>query len=99
MSGRMRTGQVTAGPSREAAYGVALSQEVKVTDRPVTQQVKRRGGLGSRGPCVIVSTSYVFSSRALFIMACRTQASSFSSSSRVCDNNGLVSLPVSCCYI
>lgn len=39
MSGRMRTGQVTAGPSREAAYGVALSQEVKVTDRPVTQQV------------------------------------------------------------
>lgn len=40
MSGRMRTGQVTAGPSREAAYGVALSQEVKVTDRPVTQQVR-----------------------------------------------------------
>lgn len=40
MSGRMRTGQVTAGPSREAAYGVALSQEVKVTDRPVTQQVQ-----------------------------------------------------------
>lgn len=39
MSGRMRTGQVTAGPSREAAYGVALAQEVKVTDRPVTQQV------------------------------------------------------------
>lgn len=42
MSGRMRTGQVTAGPSREAAYGVALSQEVKVTDRPVTQQVGAR---------------------------------------------------------
>ena len=42
MSGRMRTGQVMAGPSREAAYGVALSQEVKVTDRPVTQQVKSR---------------------------------------------------------
>ncbi|CAN0521938.1 unnamed protein product [Ectocarpus sp. 12 AP-2014] len=42
MSGRMRTGQVTAGPSREAAYGVALSQEVKVTDRPVTQQVQHR---------------------------------------------------------
>lgn len=39
MSGRMRTGQVTAGPSREAAYGVALSQEVKIADRPVTQQV------------------------------------------------------------
>eukprot|EP00904_Undaria_pinnatifida_P009881 jgi/Undpi1/6022/HiC_scaffold_2.g01296.m1 len=38
MSGRMRTGQVAAGPSREAAYGVALSQEVKVTERPVTQQ-------------------------------------------------------------
>ncbi|CAM9789148.1 unnamed protein product [Pylaiella littoralis] len=48
MSGRMRTGQVTAGPSREAAYGVALSQEVKVTDRPVTQQgmsgMKTAGG-------------------------------------------------------
>lgn len=39
MSGRMRTGQVAAGPSREAAYGLALSQEVKITDRPVTQQV------------------------------------------------------------
>lgn len=39
MSGRMRTGQVTAGPSREAAYGVAISQEVKIADRPVTQQV------------------------------------------------------------
>ncbi|CAM9166746.1 unnamed protein product [Hapterophycus canaliculatus] len=50
MSGRMRTGQVTAGPSREAAYGVALSQEVKVTDRPVTQQgmsgMKTAGGGG-----------------------------------------------------
>ncbi|CAM9723209.1 unnamed protein product [Ascophyllum nodosum] len=38
MSGRMRTGQVTAGPSREAAHGTALSQEVKIADRPVTQQ-------------------------------------------------------------
>ena len=40
MSGRMRTGQVTAGPSREAAHGTALSQEVKIADRPVTQQVR-----------------------------------------------------------
>ncbi|CAM9412678.1 unnamed protein product, partial [Sphacelaria rigidula] len=50
MSGRMRTGQVTAGPSREAAYGVALSQEVKIADRPVTQQgmsgMKTAGGGG-----------------------------------------------------
>ena len=53
MSGRMRTGQVTAGPSREAAYGVALSQEVKVTDRPVTQQV---------GRCGITSSFQAFSS-------------------------------------
>lgn len=44
MSGRMRTGQVAAGPSREAAYGVALSQEVKVTERPVTQQVREKSG-------------------------------------------------------
>lgn len=40
MSGRMRTRQVTAGPSREAAFGVALSQEVRIADRPVTQQVR-----------------------------------------------------------
>ena len=52
MSGRMRTGQVTAGPSREAAYGVALSQEVKVTDRPVTQQVRSRAG----AVCVFFTT-------------------------------------------
>ncbi|CAM9299562.1 unnamed protein product [Discosporangium mesarthrocarpum] len=38
MSGRLRTGQTLGTPSREAAYGLALSQEVKVTDRPVTQQ-------------------------------------------------------------
>lgn len=43
MSGRMRTGQVTMGPSREAAYGMALSQEVKIADRPVTQQVLTGG--------------------------------------------------------
>ncbi|CAN0164724.1 unnamed protein product [Phaeothamnion confervicola] len=47
MSGRMG-GQVPSTPSREAAYGVALSQEVRISDRPVTQQgmsgMKTAGG-------------------------------------------------------
>jgi hypothetical protein len=38
MGGRLRTGQVPSTPSREAAQGLALAQEVAVDARPVTQQ-------------------------------------------------------------
>lgn len=37
-AGRLRTGAVPSTASREAAYGVALMQEVNIDNRPVTQQ-------------------------------------------------------------
>ncbi|CAM9166558.1 unnamed protein product [Chrysoparadoxa australica] len=61
-SGRMRTGQVPSTPSREAAMGIALSADLKVSERPVTQQgmmgMKTSSG-GGHGRLVQDGTFYI----------------------------------------